>query len=291
MPFIDKVNVGSTIYDIHDARITGGVLNFRGAIIASDYGIADGVTRDINNDDTASFVSLDDTLIVKEGDVVIDTDTGKEFVFARIPGDPVDKMKVVEFGDATDMGGTELAYVTSTTSYTPQGSVNNSSTTITSSGSNTPSGTVALTQPTDGTSISVTVSYTPSGTIALTQPTDGTAITVTGSYDKATSFSGTAETITSVGNYTPSGTISVVLPTVSKKVVSAVNTASIGQVTNVSTMDAIIAGGVLNETVVTGVTTASIGKVNSVSTASKNVVSSVSTASIGTVTNVAEEWI
>lgn len=64
MPFIDKVNVGSTIYDIHDARITGGVLNFKG-VVDNSAGIVDGGTP------AAGYV---------EGDVVINIESGKEFV-------------------------------------------------------------------------------------------------------------------------------------------------------------------------------------------------------------------
>ena len=64
MPYISEVQVGTTTYDIHDARITGGVLNFAG-VVDSSAGIYDGVAvvGDYN-----------------EGDVIINTESGKEFI-------------------------------------------------------------------------------------------------------------------------------------------------------------------------------------------------------------------
>ncbi len=55
---ISKINVGGTEYDIHDARITGGVLNFRG--ISTDSSVQDGAA--------VTTTQLDNP---QEGDVVI----------------------------------------------------------------------------------------------------------------------------------------------------------------------------------------------------------------------------
>lgn len=70
---ISVINVGGTNYDIHDARITGGVLNFRG------------ITTDTTIKDEAS-VTQTATPAYTEGDVIIrpvtsgGVSTSKEFV-------------------------------------------------------------------------------------------------------------------------------------------------------------------------------------------------------------------
>ena len=66
---ISKINVGGTNYDLHDARITGGVLNFRG--MTTDTTVKDGAA--------ATTTQLAD---VKEGDVVLRD--SKEFVVVNV---------------------------------------------------------------------------------------------------------------------------------------------------------------------------------------------------------------
>ena len=64
MPYIDQVKLGTTTYDIHDSRITGGVLNFRG-IAPTSPAPTDGGSAPTG---------------YNEGDVVVQTPSGKEFV-------------------------------------------------------------------------------------------------------------------------------------------------------------------------------------------------------------------
>ena len=68
MAYLDHIKVGSTTYDIHDARITGGVLNFRGVTDTAGWPV-DGAT--VTETVTPPYV---------EGDVIINTTSGKEFV-------------------------------------------------------------------------------------------------------------------------------------------------------------------------------------------------------------------
>lgn len=63
MSFVKQIKVGDTTYDIHDARITGGVLNFAG-VVDNSSGIVDGGTATGFN----------------EGDVVVNVESGKEFI-------------------------------------------------------------------------------------------------------------------------------------------------------------------------------------------------------------------
>ena len=66
--YLDQIQIGTTTYALHDARITGGVLNFKGAVNNSS-GIVDGGTPAEG---------------YKEGDVVVNTQSGKEFVVVNI---------------------------------------------------------------------------------------------------------------------------------------------------------------------------------------------------------------
>ena len=64
---LTQVQVGDDLYDLWDARITGGVLNFRGVVSAGT--VTDGTT-----------VTQVATPAYKEGDVVIEVPEGKEFI-------------------------------------------------------------------------------------------------------------------------------------------------------------------------------------------------------------------
>ena len=68
MPYIDRLQVGGTDYEIHDFRVTGGALDFRG--------ILDNVTDKTTVTQTASPA-------YEEGDVVMTTG-GKEFVVVNL---------------------------------------------------------------------------------------------------------------------------------------------------------------------------------------------------------------
>ena len=69
MPYIDKINVGTTAYDIHDARITGSPLRV-GAVMTQTAAAAAGIT------DGAAITGT----TYSEGDVIIITPSGKEYV-------------------------------------------------------------------------------------------------------------------------------------------------------------------------------------------------------------------
>lgn len=65
--YIDRVQIGGEVFRIRDNRITGGVLNFRG-VVDNSAGIVDGGTP------AAGYA---------EGDVVINIESGKEFIVAN----------------------------------------------------------------------------------------------------------------------------------------------------------------------------------------------------------------
>ena len=66
--YIDRVQIGGEVFRIRDNRITGGVLNFKG-VVNNSAGIIDGGTP------AAGYA---------EGDVVINIESGKEFIVVDI---------------------------------------------------------------------------------------------------------------------------------------------------------------------------------------------------------------
>lgn len=269
MPYIDQVQLGTTTYDIHDSRITGGVFNFAGIAPTSPQ----------------SAIPVDGGAVTgeyKEGDVVIQTPSGKEFVVVNTGTTATPVLKWAEFGDASDMGGTGLEYVTATGSYQPAGSVGNTNTTVTS-----------------------TVSYQPSGTINVTLPTASinkvTAVSiasknVVSSVDKINTK---AQTVVTGASTASIGKITSV-STASKNVVSSVSTASIGKVNSVAStpLSTTATSGALitvtgehtlvisTASVITGVTTAAQTVVTAVTTAAQTMVTAVATSAQTVVTGV-----
>jgi len=73
MPYIDTINVGTTAYEIHDARITGSPFRIAAVMTQSQASAAyifDGY----------EVTKTGGTYDYSEGDVIIITPTGKEFV-------------------------------------------------------------------------------------------------------------------------------------------------------------------------------------------------------------------
>lgn len=68
---IDHIQVGNVTYDIHDARITGNALNFKGVTDTAGWPV----------DQTPLTAS--ELAEYTEGDVIINTLSGKEFVVAN----------------------------------------------------------------------------------------------------------------------------------------------------------------------------------------------------------------
>lgn len=74
MPYIDTINVGTTAYEIHDARITGSPLRVAAVMTqteATTAGIVDGAV-------------IDEPSNYSEGDVVIIAPSGKEYVAVKV---------------------------------------------------------------------------------------------------------------------------------------------------------------------------------------------------------------
>lgn len=221
MSYISQIQVGTTTYDIHDSRITGNALNFAGV---SD---TPGWPADKTN------LTTEELNTYSEGDVVVNTTSGKEFIVADVDG----TLKWMEFGDASDMGGTSLENVVVTGTYTTVTGIENSNATVTASGSYTPAGSNTVSQSVDGTAVTFSGNYTPAGSVNVVLPT--------GSINKINSVS-----------------------TANINTVNAVSTASVGTVATVN--GTTLQLGSID--VVTGVTTAAQTVVNGVTTTAQTVV-------------------
>ncbi len=77
MPYIDTINVGTTAYEIHDARITGSPFRIA-AVMTQAAAIAAGIG------DGQAVSETDGTPDYSEGDVIIITPSGKEFVAVTV---------------------------------------------------------------------------------------------------------------------------------------------------------------------------------------------------------------
>lgn len=91
MPYIDTINVGTTAYEIHDARITGSPFRIAAVMTQADAtaaGIVDG----------QEVSKTGDTYDYSEGDVIIITPSGKEFVAVTVQetgaySQPIEKLR------------------------------------------------------------------------------------------------------------------------------------------------------------------------------------------------------
>lgn len=264
MAYIDHVQISGSDYEIRDARIIKGVLNFAGV--------------------TTSTAVVDKAPVVgdfAEGDIVINTTTGKEFIVVNVGTTTTPSLQWAEFGDATDQGGTALSYVTSTTSYQPAGTIGNTNTTITSTGAYTPAGSVGKV----ATTLTSTGSYRPAGTVNVVLPT-ATVSVVTGGVSGVRTKAQTIVTggeeksvAKTIEGTTTSANVVSSVATASKNVVSAVKTGSAISAAATASVDTsthtLILGAAPTMTVVTGVTTAAQTMVTGVATAAQTIVTDV----------------
>ena len=279
-PTLSKITLPSgTTYDIKDAWSRAQIESLSG------YTYYMGVTSTaISDGSTTNPVIINgESVTAKTG--AICTYQSKEFIWNGTAWQ--------EFGDLSSLGA--LAYVdTASTTYTPQGSVSASFSgiatqiTVTDAGGTAepdayvPSGTISGTTFT-GASMTSTGSFTPAGSVALTNSnktaTVSPASSGTATYTPAGSITGTTFTgasMTSTGKFTPSGSVSL---SNSNQTVT-VSKASSGTATY--TPEGSITG-----TAFTGASMTSTGNFTpsgSVSLTNSNVTATVSAAQSGTAT-------
>ncbi len=163
----------------------------RAAIIGGTYFLGVTTTALTDGSTTNPITINEQSVTAVNGNQVVYGN--KEFVWASADS------KWHEMGDLTGLG--DLALKDSASgSYTPEGTVEFTGGTVTSTGTYTPAGSVSFT----GGTVASTGTYTPAGSVSFT----GGTVESTGTYTPAGSVSFTGGTVSSSGTYTPAGSVS-----------------------------------------------------------------------------------